>query len=648
MAKERKLFQQAEEALNKKQFVHFNQLRKELQSYPLKYYLERDYLLNDLSLKHSEAISTFLTQHGDQPVSRKLRYKWLYWLAENNHGSLFLRHYQNLGSITLKCHYLKFQLKQTGLNNDINSQISNLWLTGSSLPKACDRLFTSWNKVSPVDDNLIWRRLLLAYKKNNNSLAKYLTSRLSSKSKGAASLLAKTVKNPDILESTDFRQPLTSRAEDIITLGLSRLAWKNPNKAIEIWQRLGEKFDYHTSSNELRRIIALSLAIDKEPAASFWLESLGVEKDESVNQWFLSTALENGDWEKVAYYSRALSDKDKDTHKWNYWLGVAETQLGNLTEARATFSKIAHKRSYYGFLAARQLNQKASLSQKPVEFTFSELSQIAQEPAAQRAFEFYQMNRLGDARREWNHLVAKTSNDQQIKLAALAYKWGWQHQAILAFARSKQIDDVEKRFPLAYLDTYVENTQKHNIPLSWAFAVTRQESAFKTDARSSANARGLMQLTPATAKQVSMHSSGYRSPSQLYTAETNIKLGTAHLAKMYRSFNNNPILATAAYNAGRTRVVKWIENSTTSDPIHWIEQIPYKETREYVKNVLTYQLIYAQLTRQPESFIGQIEQLSIASNNNNPLLPIQPLNNTELEGSSATANPQEVAVPPEN
>ncbi len=612
---QRKLFEEAESALKANNTKRFLELREKLKDYPLLPYLEREVLIDNLELDQNEKIATFLNQYTHQPVTRKLRYKWLYWLAERNHASAFLTHYQDSTSLPLKCYQLYFRLKTNEKIDDLAPEIEKIWLSSHSLPKSCDKLFALWHSQGGLDDSLIWRRTLLAASAGNRGLVKYLSKRLPASGKEATELLLKSLKKPEYLKKIKFKQPLTQRAIDIIDLSLNRLAWQDPEKTIGLWKHLGHQFNYETKSPKLKRAIALSLAIDKSPKALDWLNSVDHKNDQSVAQWILSTAIENQDWETVAKHTQSLAETDTSTHKWRYWQAVAETQLGNLTLAQTLFKSLSETRSYYGFLSARQLDKSPELGESPIHFKISELEQLEQHPAAIRAREFYALSRLPEARREWNYLVKLTPQSEQIKLAAIAHQWGWQHQAILAFARSKKIDDVSKRFPLEHFNTYQESAQQHNIPVTWAFAITRQESAFKTDARSSANARGLMQLRPSTARSVAKYDKHYKSPRQLYSPDTNIRLGTAHLSKMFAKFNQHPILATAAYNAGQTNVKKWLQRTKLTDPVQWIEQIPYKETREYVKNVLTYQLIYAQLTNQKEVFIDQLDALPILASN---------------------------------
>ncbi|MDB9879376.1 lytic transglycosylase domain-containing protein, partial [Pseudomonadales bacterium] len=114
------------------------------------------------------------------------------------------------------------------------------------------------------------------------------------------------------------------------------------------------------------------------------------------------------------------------------------------------------------------------------------------------------------------------------------------------------------------------------------------------------------QLMPATAKQTAQrHGVKYTSRQQLIDPETNIQLGTAYLSSMLQLFNNNRILASAAYNAGPTRVRGWLNPELPLDI--WIETIPFKETRNYVQNVLMFTSIYARRLNQTLPMIDPSE-----------------------------------------
>ncbi|MGX5173772.1 transglycosylase SLT domain-containing protein [Aliikangiella sp. IMCC44653] len=613
LATKRALFLKAEKALLKGRYQEFKQLLTQLEDYPLKSYLIRDYLLKSRQFKHTQAIEAFFNEFGEQPVARKLRYKWLYWLADNDYSQLFLRHYRSFNSPHLICKQLEFRRRLNENPKDVFNQVANVWATANSLPKACDPILAAWKKSGLRQESQVWQRLIKVVKANNYRLIKYLKKQLAPDSRDAADLLIAANKRPYSLKKVKFSLPLTDKAHDIIEIALGKLAWQNPNQAIELWQHLSTHYQLNRELPQVKRNISLSLAINRDPKAEDWLSSLTHSQDESVKHWLLSSALNRQDWPKILQLTQNFIDAGDSSNQWQYWNAVAATQIGDLVSAKSRFEALAATRSYYGFLSARQLNIPANLAQQSFNFAASELDELANAPTALRAKELYQLKRFSLARSEWNYLVRQTPHQEQIKLAHIAHLWGWQHQAILAFARSKQIDDVAKRFPLAHLETFNQYAQKHSIPVSWAFAIARQESAFKADAHSRVGAKGLMQLKHTTAKSVAKRQDKYHHANQLLNPETNIKLGTAHLGKMYTSFKDNPVLATAAYNAGKSRVDEWLKLNNSENSIYWIEQIPYKETREYVKNVLTYQLIYAQLTNQSEVFIDRVFNAPISS-----------------------------------
>ena len=173
----------------------------------------------------------------------------------------------------------------------------------------------------------------------------------------------------------------------------------------------------------------------------------------------------------------------------------------------------------------------------------------------------------------------------------------------------KSCDSLTERFPVAHKDIFTRHARELDIPISWSLAVARQESAFMPDAKSSAGARGLMQLMPSTARIIA-RSEGikYSSRNKLLEADFNIRLGSHYLRWMLGRYDNNRILASAAYNAGPGNVDKWLDADADLDV--WIETIPFKETRNYVKNVLAYSAIYNYLLEQESPFIfsGEKEQ----------------------------------------
>ena len=234
------------------------------------------------------------------------------------------------------------------------------------------------------------------------------------------------------------------------------------------------------------------------------------------------------------------------------------------------------------------------MAHRPLDFEQEELSSLNNIPAFVRARELFVLERTTDARREWQWAVKDMSKAELLKAASLANQWGWYDRAIMTVALARYWDDLELRFPLAHQKLVVSQAKRRNINPAWAFAVIRQESAFSPDARSHAGAMGLMQLMPRTARQVARNLKiRMRSKSDLLNVKTNIRLGVGYLKKVYDRFDGHKVLATAAYNAGGHRVKQWLPEES-QDADLWIETVPFSETQDYLKRVLTYTAIYEQ------------------------------------------------------
>ncbi len=626
LSAQQSIFLKAEKALIKSDWNTFRTLVNHLDGYPLKPYLRRDYLLakwnitprNLILQKH---ITDFIEEYSQDVVSRKIRSKWLHYLADNDKIKLFLNYYQSGYGQKLECKNAEFKLKLSSTNKldaDLHKQVESIWMIGSSLPQSCDNMIKEWKRYAYPNQDQLEQRVILAIKSKKIRLARYLAKQINklNPSYHAPKILfssrpLKTIKEK---EATD------SLSQQILASALIKLAWRDAEKAIAYWQNNSEKLQFSLDQSlKLKRAIALSLSIEGESHAKNWLEALNANTDPSVNQWLLSVAIDEQDWDLIEHLARLKNKKSLDADKWRYWRAIAVERLGHKKASTRLFENLAKQRSYYGFLASKEVKQQAQLNNLQQEVDNHLYTKLSESDEAKRAYELYHLGRLKLARSEWNNLKSKTSHSQLVTLAQIAHDWGWNHQSILAFAKSHNIDDIDKRFPRYKLSKYQLESEQHQIPLSWAYAITRQESAFKIDAISSAGAKGLMQLTHNTAKHVYRKSKKliqhrYLNSHQLLDPDTNIELGIAHLGELLKTFNGHLILATAAYNAGSHRVEQWLRNNSVSDPVLWIEQIPYKETREYVKNVLTYQEIYSQLTDSEDSFLSKTPYFPIPTN----------------------------------
>ncbi len=622
------LFTEAQQAIMNGQSDRFDRLYANLINHPLAAYLYRDWLIAELrrtpNKPHLQAqIKQFLDQHFNQVVARRLRHTWLNYLADTGQNKLFLSFYQPQSNSKLKCRHLWLKLKQQGLTIDQATKIEALWLTGKSLPKSCDPLISDWRKMGGLDQPLVWQRMMLAARASNYQLLRYLTQLLSHDARTAGIWLERITRRPARLNESIPKAIPAQMLQDILKLGLNKLAWQDAEATIKQWKRLSTTIELTANETQhLKRSIGLSLAINESNKAEAWLKSLLPMDDDSVQQWLLSTNLVNNDWQDIIQRDNRYLEQNTYNDNWKFWNAIAKKQLGESSQFISQLETLAKKRSYYGFLAASYLAKEPELNHQAQQIPQSQIARLENKLAAKRAKALLKFGRVTEARSEWNQLLQSLPKSELAVAAHLAHQWDWNHQSILAFSRSRQLNDVKKRFPLVKKAHFERIANQRNIPTSWAYAITRQESAFKKDATSSAGAQGLMQLKPSTARLVARaklkHSKLARLSSRqiarhklLHKAELNIQLGIAHLEQMLDYYDGNPVLATAAYNAGSGRVDQWLKDNQISDTILWIEQIPYKETRDYVKNVLTYQVIYASFLEGEESFINKIKQMPI-------------------------------------
>jgi soluble lytic murein transglycosylase len=266
-------------------------------------------------------------------------------------------------------------------------------------------------------------------------------------------------------------------------------------------------------------------------------------------------------------------------------------------------------RGFYSFLAADIVGRDYVLRDQPVTPPQELVVAIAGRPEARRAKELLAMKQLNYARREWRYMTQNFDDMAHLAAAKLAQQWGWHRKTIQAMAAARSWDDLQLRFPLAYDNHINQAADKHSLTQPLLFSIARQESAFAADAKSPAGALGLMQLMPGTARYTARKAGVRYRSYDLLKPEKNIALGSFYINSLLDQFDNNRILAAAAYNAGPHRVKAWLsEEGSQGLPYDvWIEVIPFKETRGYVQNILAYSVIYGYRLGNTPAFVSSDE-----------------------------------------
>ena len=594
----------AERFLEQGKLSRFRNYQTLSTDYPLYPYLEYFALRKYPNRYLDTDIEEMLKDNQDSPISYLTRRFWLNRLAKKGSWNRYANFLPTDLNQEQQCNLLSHQLSKEAMQTN-DSLLQKIWLTGESLPKSCDPLLSAWYESGFLTPSLVWQRINLAFKAQNYNLGRFLRRYLPESEQKQFSLWWQLHKNPQKVVDSAIINDLKPMHIDAVVHAIKRLSRSNPQLAYESWKKVGLRYSFSSEMRyELDKTIALTLP---ESEALPLLATLNVPNDDiKLLRRRLRIAINAQQWPQVIQWIEALPAEEFDREQWRYWYGHAFFEQKLEQDAESVWRPLANERGYYAFLAADRLNLPYKLETTPLQLLAKKLKEATTNQGLARALELNLLGYDRYAKREW-HWATQSMPVENLKAAAhLAKEQQWHDQAIITLAKSAYWDDLEFRFPLAYRKEFAHAAKEQELAKSWLMALTRQESIFSSSAQSPAGAIGLMQLMPKTAKMVAGWLKLPRpKSSELHEPQLNITLGSTYLGHLAEKYSQNPVLATAAYNAGPHRVDRWLEKSSESGPI-WIESIPFKETRDYVKRVLTYRVIYQHLLGQESIRLSQM------------------------------------------
>lgn len=584
----RKRFESAEKTIHSMPEVQAKKLLSQMEMYPLTPYLEMELLSK--KLRDTSAVVRFMQEHAGTPIERTLRKRWLIELKLRGQAELFLKNYEFGSEAVMDCYALELRLireKPASVWPDVRA----LWAVGKSQPDECDPLFERWRKAGQRTPDAVWQRVLAAVEANNRRMLPYLRSLLPKNEQYLADKWIQVIENPSLVNRKNFLAGKNAKEYDLIAYGIQKLVWKNPETALEVWQKYRKATVF---GNDNRSITARQLAIALASKADNRAEPLfsivkNEHKDRLYIQWYLTHHIRNQNWSGLIEAVKSFPEPFASEEASIYWVARAYEQL-KLTDLSAEkYQALAKKRSYYGYLAAARTGGEPQLAHQPVPISETDYLAFKSSAIARRVKEFIALDRPNAAKRELTSIQRYGTELQRFASAKFATEMGWHENTISALAQASFFDDVELRFPMLYRKELEKHSAKVAIDPAWAMAIARRESTFIPTAKSSVGALGLMQIMPNTAKQIA----GRRvTEQQLFTPDININYGTYYLNYLLKN-HGNVVFATAAYNAGPSRIKAWRPKYGPVPMDVWIETIPFKETRDYVKNVLMYYQIYS-------------------------------------------------------
>lgn len=597
----------AREAFRSGDAAQLEHLAARFRHSPLEPYLTYYQLRLNLETVNPALIRQFLARPEDTPVIDRLRGEWLKLLGKNQQWDDFAAEYPHLvnGDTELTCYAL--QARRRTQEQDALQEARKLWFSGAGQPESCGTLFEAALAAGIISEQDVWQRLRLALEAGNVSLAKQLAGRLPGKQAPSPAALDSAYNDPERylirarLEKADEGQRM------VALFALQRLAKQLPQLAFTRWEKIAAYFP-EAEQHYFYGWLGYEAARKLDSHALEWYREAGeAPLTELQLAWRARAALRELNWHEVWASINAMEPGQQRDKTWRYWKARALQALGRKADADALFTALSGEYNFYGQLAAEELGAApgAAMTSAGYHPGTAEIAAIEALPGIQRAVALYRMDMRTDAFKEWSWAVRNFDDKHLLAAAEVARRNEMYDRAIGTAERTVQLHD----FNLRYLAPYRAELQPHlretGLDEAWVYGLMRQESRFVTHAKSDVGAAGLMQIMPATARWAA-HRLGMRDYRQalIHQLETNLRLGTYYLKTVLSWFDNNPVLASAAYNAGPSRARQWRGEIPLEGAIY-AETIPFDETRDYVKKVMSNTVYYAKLFGQPASSLKQ-------------------------------------------
>lgn len=573
----------------------FNRSLEGLQDYLLFPYLRYEDLRHRRSHVSEREMSAFIEAHRDWAFTPALETAWLRTLGDRGRWDAVLQYGGNSEDTVVQCHFAHARLRRD-LTDGLLPVAQGLWTAGKSQPDACDPVF-AWlrNQQGGITSGLAWERIRLAMQAREQRLARYVARFLDSDQQ----VWAERWYQQDRSGYRQLRQasqwPDSEKAVDIVDHGLRRLARNDPDRAWETFGALDGRIAW--TPNERGALVAeLALWSAVEQSEHTPSRMAAVEpafRDDRLLEWKARYHIAVSDWAGVGDTIAEMSARLQNDSRWRYWSARANLESGQEQAGRTAMASLAQRATFYGFLAADHLDQPYRICPEEPRVGEADVEALYGDPGMRRALELKLVGLANWARSEWRLVVGGLDNDGLRAAAAVATREDWPDMAIAALGNTGDLRWYEWRFPLGYEALVRGQAEARDLDPSWVMGLMRSESALARDAVSHAGARGLMQITPDTAAQLSRrHGLAYSSRAELFDSETNVRFGTTYLRELMDRFGGNPVLASGAYNAGPRAVDRWLEDGYTGDPARWIDTLPYFETRDYIPRVMAFATIY--------------------------------------------------------
>jgi soluble lytic murein transglycosylase len=576
----------------------YQSLRQALDHYPLAVYLDALVIEGNLHYGKPGDVTAFLQIAGSSPIAMRTLRSFVRHKIDDRRWRAVVEVTEGLTlSTELTCHRAH-ALLMIGKTSEATPLLNRAWTVGKSQIKACDPAFKAWYRKSGPSDDVVWSRALKAADSRNSTLLRYLKRFASAELKPSLDDLGEIYRRPD--RATRKTRGSLVRQRDIAHMGVKRLAKVNPTRALGALQSLSKRFEFDpTQQTEMNSLIVRHSLFAKSAAPRDWVTShLAELRDDELTEIYLRSTIAEADWQSFRAGYEWLSLVRQTSDEWRYWRVMAAAP-GEAERSEAELNALAAGRGFHAYLAAEILSLPPSLALDEIV-----VSPESNHIVVSRVRELIAVGMTWEARSEFR--AALDDPAVALSLAELAAESDWHSLAIEAAAAAQAWGRLDLRFPIVHASEFANASAESGLDVEELLAVARRESAMAPDAVSEVGARGLMQLMPSTARLTARKHNYRYSRSRLMRPGYNAAVGALYYADLIKQYDGNRVLALAAYNAGPNRVRRWSEGRMSV--ARWVDTIPFKETREYVRAVLAYNVIYRLKAGKPAELLSDRER----------------------------------------
>lgn len=578
--------------------------------HPLAMWADYFELGNRLAEAQQSELDAFYARWPGTYVEDRLRNDWLLELGRrrdwNNFASDFPKFRMN-DDRQVTCYWLLVQHLQ---GKDVKAAAREAWLAQRDADDGCGLMAATLYEAKRFDAGDVWHKARHAMDMSRPRAVRQAAALIGPETEAAAQQL--------------FDSParyLTRKASargrtqaELAALALSRMATNDPAQAAAALSSKWERALPADLAAWSWAMVAKQAAMNLDPKASDYYQRAAlragtgddIDWPDNTLAWKARAALRanegRGRWQQVVQAINAMSQDEQRDPAWVYWKARAlqalakDSQKGESLRAQAVemLDSIAGGFHFYGSLAAETLGRTLALPPRPRPLTAEERAAAASIPGLRRGLQLIGLGLRSEGVREWNYTLRGMNDRELLAAAQLACDRQVWDRCINTSDRTKTEIDMAQRFPMPFRDELVARATEIGLDPAYVYGLIRQESRFITDARSHVGASGLMQIMPATARWTARKIGLPYSPSMISDPDTNLKLGTGYLKLVLDDFDGSQAMAAAAYNAGPGRPRRWREGPSL-ETAAWAENIPFNETRDYVKKVLSNASFYAAL-----------------------------------------------------